>query len=88
MSNPRRHLILAAVFFAAATAVPLGAYLTLNFASLTAQGWIVLAWLLVIVAVNAVTFGRLIARWRAKRAKVPDGPEADYHDPPDVQRNG
>lgn len=46
-----------------------------------AKAWWYVAFL-VLVVLQAVIMGRLIARRRAKRAKVPDGPEADYHDPP------
>jgi hypothetical protein len=45
--------------------------------------WIgVAVWL---VVSSSVSLGRFIARWREKRAKVPDGPEADYVDPPATQ---
>ena len=82
MSNPIRIAILGALFLAGAVGILPAMYLSLNFASRKAQVWIILVWLLVIMAVNAVAVGRFIARWRARRARGPDGPETDYHDPP------
>jgi hypothetical protein len=57
--------------------------IALNSLPPTSQAWI---WVwgvvtLYMVVTSAIRLGRFIARWRAKRAKVPDGPEADYVDP-------
>jgi len=56
--------------------------IALTFASPTAQAWIAGVVILAAGVTNTVTIGLVIARWRAKWAKVPDGPEADYVDPP------
>ena len=81
MSKRLRYALLATAFVAGVAGVPLGVYLTLNYAPRNAQVWIILGGLLVIVGVNSVSLGQRIIRWREKRAKIPNGPGADYHDP-------
>ena len=60
--------------------MPVVVCLTL-FMSRETVAWIGLGLNLAVGTTNAVFLGRHIARWRAKRAKVPDGPEADYVEP-------
>lgn len=86
MSNIRRDAILLAAVLGSsvAFAVVLGlTAIALNLLSPRSQAWI-WVWIVVTLANGvtiAISIGRFIARWRAKRAKVSDGPEADYVDP-------
>lgn len=83
MSNPPRQRILLALLLAWPIAFPVVVGLlliALNSASLRGQAWILGAMTLAILIAAAVNAGRFLDRWRAKRAKVPDGPEADYAD--------
>jgi hypothetical protein len=78
MPNNRRDAVLAAAAFG--WSIPFTVAVGLIFLpSPTAKTWWYVAFLALVV-MQAVAMGRFILRWRAMRAKVPDGPEADYHD--------
>lgn len=80
MSINRSEAILLFAILSCSVAVPFAVCLSL-FVSPEVMNSILLVLLLSVGVTNAVFIGRSIARWRAKRARVPDGPEADYVDP-------